>query len=78
MTACIMPGIKDVAEDEAEGKDEVRREAEVVQQVDRQDGSGQPRRPGVVTVIPMATVHTTVQIAVPRVQRITMRKLLRT
>ena len=78
MTACIKPDIKDVVEDEAGDRDEVRREEEVVQQVDRQGGSGQHRRPGVVTVIPMATAHKTVQIAVAQVQRITMRQLLRT
>ena len=78
MTACIKPDIKDVVEDEAGDRDEVRQEEEVVQQVDMQEGSGQHRRPWVVTVIPMATAHTTVQIAVPRVRRITMWQLLRT
>ena len=75
MTAYIKPDIKDVVEDEAGDRDEVRREEEVVQQVDRQEGSGQHRRPGVVTVIPTATAHTTVLIVVPPDQLITMRPL---
>ena len=66
--------VEDVAEDNAEDK----LEAEVVLEVDKQDEPGQPRYPVEVTVIPMATAHTTVQIAVRLDQRIIMRPLLQT
>ena len=78
MTACIKQDTKDVVGDETVDRDESRREEEVAQQVARQGEVGQHRRPEEVTAIPTATAHTTVQIAVPRVRRITMRQLSRT
>ena len=64
MTACIKTGTKVVVEDVAEDKAEDKLVAEIVLEVDKQDEPGQPRHPVEVTVIPMATAHTTVQIIV--------------